>query len=80
MDLENEFKVGDKVICIAETDNYEFIGSTWMVVSVYHTIYDKKVYECVTHKPSLKKFEKFVFRSNEIILYSPLMEALLCQT
>ena len=80
MDSENEIKVGDKVICIAETDNYEFIGSTWMVVNVYYAIYNEKLYECVTNKPLLKKFEKFVFRSNEIILYSPLMEALLCQT
>jgi hypothetical protein len=73
MDLKNEIKIGDTVICIDEPDMPNFIGSKWVVIEISS---GKQLYYCQNTQLYWES-EGFPFRPNEIILSSSLMEELL---
>jgi hypothetical protein len=73
MDLKNEIKIGDTVICISEPDMPDFVGSKWIVMDISS---GKQLYYC-TNKLLYWESEGFPFKPSEIILSSSLMEELL---
>lgn len=74
MDLKNEIKIGDTVICVDEPDMPNFIGSKWIVVGVSSC---KQLYYCQNTQLYREEPKGFPFRSREIVLSSPLMEELI---
>lgn len=75
MDLKNEIKVGDIVICINEPDLPNFIGSKWTVIdiSIEYNLYYCENKQLYTEASG----NGFPFRPNEIVLSSLLMEELI---
>ena len=72
MVLEREFKVGDVVICIEESDLPDFVGTRWIVQKVG----SKNLYYCM-NKELFHREEGFPFTDKEITLSSSLIEELL---
>jgi len=73
MDLKNEIKVGDTVVCIEEKDLPYFVGISFIVTKICN---EKQLYYGRNTEVYIEP-NGFPFRPNEIILLSPLMEELL---
>jgi hypothetical protein len=65
-DLENEFKIGDKLICVKDRD-YE--GTYWTVISISMS----GILICESNECQYK----LLFLPQEMVLHSPLMEELI---
>ena len=74
MDSKNEIKIGDYVICVAEKNVPRFIGRKWYVVKIR-----KGLYYCRNLDLYSDNIEEdcFVFKFDEIVPITPLMEELL---
>lgn len=74
MDLKDEIKIGDYVICIAEKSVPRFIGHKWYVVKIRKGLYycrNLDLYSDNTEE------DCYVFKFNEIVPVTPLMEELI---
>lgn len=72
MDSKKEIKIGDVVICIAEPNLPQFIGSKWIVVDITSS---NNLFYCESKEIPMN--DPFPFRPNEITLPSSLLEELL---
>lgn len=79
MDLKNEIKVGDRVICIKEKDVPNFVGKVWVVFDIVGTLIYCQNKQEYTSPNTLDVFRKdcFPFQRDEIAPITPLMEELL---
>lgn len=80
MDLEKEFRNGDRVVCIKEKDIQSFIGKVWTVKFIEkELIYCENLDEYVSSGiiVATTRANCFPFRRDEIALLTPLMEELL---
>ena len=69
MDSEKKIKVGDKVLCIKEPNIPRYIGTIWEVIDIRYGLY-----YCVNY---ILSSEEFVFKEDEVVLASSLIEELL---
>lgn len=79
MDLKDEIKVGDEVLCLVEKDIPSFIGKVWKVTGLRgNLVYcqNKELY--TSPKPEMDRFpNSFPFKTNEIVKVSSLIKELL---